>query len=533
MDLINVIFLIVLTNALTGAVCMKVWSAVSGILEKRADYVTAYRLLRLGIIFYILPGLALLFAPGVRALAAGAGLSASALSGRIAVIGIFAAALVWMAGAAVSVIRYLREIRSFCRICEHNVEIGDERLREYFAEICMRRNIFKRVLVCMNTEINAPVIFGVIRRQILLPVSCAGESELRMILEHEIIHVKHNDLFAERIAAIIGCIIWFLPQPKRMLAALEDWSETVCDISVCASNASVWKPKEYFSLVVRSAREEEAPKPGMVMALGGGESSAIGIRIHRMRQYDASGSPESEAASQACRRAAVYSPGGQEEYIQLRGSEAISQLTGREFVSQYSGWETVSRRRGRETISQPIGRKPISQRRGHEADFQPSVRSILLALGIALCVMFGIRQAGTAAASHIVTNDLVSHKILWYGAAGTGSRVLARGVFTVRAHGSGYRLLYLKENERIQVVYEASETHLSVMGDTEEDGIASDVFGTVYVSRLFGAAQKNSPAALTGGTIGFTADRTGWYVLKWDSDQTDAGVMIDYVITEQ
>lgn len=285
MVLTDLIFLIILTNALTGALYMKIWSAVSGCLEETSDYISIYRWLRLGLLFYVLPGLAVVFAGGFRVLAAGMGRSEIFAPMKIAVFLLFAAALIWIAGAAVSVCRYIREIRTFCRICEHNAEIDDRWMQECFADICRRQDIYKNVSVYVNSEITVPVIFGVFRRQILLPSDGIGSQDIRMILEHELVHVRHNDLLVERIAAIISLIFWFVPQPKQMLAAMEDWSETVCDISVCASDVSVWQPKQYFDLVVRCAGEEECAKYGTVMALGGGESSGIRTRILRMKRF--------------------------------------------------------------------------------------------------------------------------------------------------------------------------------------------------------------------------------------------------------
>ncbi|MCD7865367.1 MAG: M56 family metallopeptidase [Clostridiales bacterium] len=285
MVLIDLIVLIILTNALTGAIYLKIWSAVSGCFEKRSDYISIYRWLRLGLLFYVLPGLAVVFAGCYRTLAAGMEQSEIFAPMKIAAFLIFAAALVWIAGAAVSICRYIRDIRIFCRICEHNVEIEDKWIQEYFADICRRQDIYKSVSVYVNTEITAPVVFGVFRRQILLPSGGIEAQDIRMILEHEIVHVKHNDLLVERMMAIVSLIFWFLPQPKQMLAAMEEWSETVCDISVCASDVSVWLPRQYFDLVVRCAREEEEAKYGTVMALGGGESSGIRTRILRMKKF--------------------------------------------------------------------------------------------------------------------------------------------------------------------------------------------------------------------------------------------------------
>ncbi|MCC8082132.1 MAG: M56 family metallopeptidase [Lachnospiraceae bacterium] len=344
MILTDLIFLIILTNALTGALYLKVWSAVSGCLEEKSDYISIYRWLRLGLLFYILPGLAVVFAGGFRALAAGMGQSEIFSPMKMAVFFVFAAALIWVAGAAVSVCRYIREIRSFCRICKHNIEIEDKWMQEYFVEICKRQDIYKSVSVYENTEITVPVIFGICRRQILLPSDGIGAQDIRMILEHEMVHVKHHDLLVERLAAIISLICWFLPQPKRMLAAMEDWSETVCDISVCASDVSVWPIRQYFDLVVRCAGEAKGSEYGTVMALGGGESSAIRTRILRMKRFTRYRPAGCEAGFLPRRRSSLLALGLSvfaAFLVWQAGRQAVIQVTTDHLVSHTALWSGV------------------------------------------------------------------------------------------------------------------------------------------------------------------------------------------------
>ena len=195
----------------------------------------------------------------------------------------------WIAGAIRRTYRYLKEVRRFCRICEYNEEIEQEHLKEYFEHICKRQHIYKEVTVYANSRIQVPVIFGVLKRTILLPASCSTPEELQIILEHEMIHAKHNDLLMERIAAVLHLVLWFLPEPKQLLDKLEEWSETICDISVCASEDSVWNKKQYFTLLLHWAQEEKAAGSGAVLALSG-ESSGIRTRIMRMHRYEQAGS---------------------------------------------------------------------------------------------------------------------------------------------------------------------------------------------------------------------------------------------------
>ncbi len=285
MILTDLIFLAALINAAVGTVYVRIWAARRAAWEERCDYVTIYRRLRLGVLFFVLPGMSVaLF--GSRLLQfAGAGLSALSLPWILSAAAVFVFAILWLAGAVRHVFRYVREIRVFSRIFEHNIDIaGDSRLKEYYDEICARHEMAYSVSVFMNPEIETPVVFGVRRRMILLPTDCTDEKELRIILEHELLHIRHNDLLLKQIADVISRILWFIPQPKRMVAQMDEWGETLCDLSLCGCSVSRWSPGEYFGIVAKSALERTKRREMAAVAFSG-ESSMIRIRVCRMRSY--------------------------------------------------------------------------------------------------------------------------------------------------------------------------------------------------------------------------------------------------------
>lgn len=294
---IDLIFLCVLINAVIGTVYMKIWAWHSKRLEKRAEYAKIYQELRMAILFFVLPGIFSVLIGGRFWKYGYTSWFGIQPAWRIMIAALFVLALAWLSGAVWHTYKYILEVRKFCEICGFNTEVENEQVREYFTQICERRHIYKGVTVYVNPELRVPVIFGVFKRTILLPAACSTPEELQIILEHEMIHAKHNDLLLERIAAFIHLIIWFAPETKKLLDEMEDWSETICDFSVCKSEDSVWSEKQYFSMLIQWAQEIRVAEAGTALALSG-ETSGIRTRIMRVRRYE-------KAESLAVRRCAV------------------------------------------------------------------------------------------------------------------------------------------------------------------------------------------------------------------------------------
>lgn len=285
MILTDLIFLAALINAAVGTVYVRIWTARCDAWERLCDYVTIYRRLRLGVLFFILPGMSVALFGGRLLRSAEAGISAHSVPWMLCAAAVFVFAILWLAGAVRHVFRYVREIRVFSRIFRHNIEVAkDSHLKEYYDEICARHGMSHSVSIFMNPEIETPIVFGVRRRMILLPTSCTDEKELHVILEHELLHIRHNDLLLKQIADVISRILWFLPQPKRMVAQMDEWGETLCDLSLCGCAVSRWSPREYFELVAKSALERTERREMTAIAFSG-ESSLIRIRVRRMHSY--------------------------------------------------------------------------------------------------------------------------------------------------------------------------------------------------------------------------------------------------------
>lgn len=479
MILIDLIFLSILINAVIGTAYMRCWVKYSKRLEKRSEYGKVYQLLRIAILFFLLPGvwflimgLRLVTMNGTFLSVAGlpvAGLSVAGLAGKAVLIVLFAASLLWAAGVVCCTYRYIKEVHSFCKICRYNTEIKNEQLKEYFVRICKRQHIYKGVTIYANPTIRVPMIFGILRRTILLPEKCDKPEELQIILEHEMIHAKHNDLLLERIAVVIRMLIWFVPAPRQLLDEMEEWSETICDISVCGSEASVWSKKEYFNLLIQWAQEARTAEIGTAMALSG-ESSSIKTRILRIRQY--------------------------ENDLPMSGKKDISHI-----------WLFCL--------------------------------CVCLTVGVAL----GIQKLGNGIYAQITTANLmeqISGGNGWnFDVKLRGGRVINTGKHSARLmymkQGEAIEIYYEAEENRTSETEVLSEESLML---ASEDGTipVSDnksTFGMLGMRTLSGNMELEVPANLGQEDIYFRAEKNGWYVLSIENKYLDEKVAVNYIVMKK
>lgn len=109
------------------------------------------------------------------------------------------------------------EIRRLCQRCQREAKIA------------------RKIPVYSTAYLNSPVITGVIRPAIYLPLhllSDCGEKELSYILMHELAHYRHRDNLANYLMTLASVLYWFNPLVRLALKEMRSDREIACDIAV-------------------------------------------------------------------------------------------------------------------------------------------------------------------------------------------------------------------------------------------------------------------------------------------------------------
>jgi beta-lactamase regulating signal transducer with metallopeptidase domain len=128
---------------------------------------------------------------------------------------------VWLSGMVFFAIRFLRQLLFARRLVRRGTRATHDKLDPLLAAAKSALGIRADVTVLDSAEIDIPIATGILHPTILLPASANewGDDELRVVLLHELAHVRRADIWA-RVAAMVACgLHWFNPV-VWMLSAL-------------------------------------------------------------------------------------------------------------------------------------------------------------------------------------------------------------------------------------------------------------------------------------------------------------------------
>lgn len=107
-----------------------------------------------------------------------------------------------------------------------------------------------------SDKIPSPFVFGLIKPRIYVPIGL-GETEKRLILTHEKIHIKKGDYLSKIVGMVCVCIHWFNPVVWLAFMLFEQDTEMRCDETVLRELGSDIKEKYSLSLVSFAMRNRD------------------------------------------------------------------------------------------------------------------------------------------------------------------------------------------------------------------------------------------------------------------------------------
>jgi beta-lactamase regulating signal transducer with metallopeptidase domain len=177
------------------------------------------------------------------------------------------ALLIWAAGAMLVLARLLLGTLRMRRITR-----DAERLIDYPWSMLMNRlrgqlDIRDHVAIYVSAEVAMPMTWGVLIPVIVLPPeSSAWSGEWRrVVLLHELAHIKRRDCLTQMLAHLACAIYWFNPLVWVAARQLRVERELACDD--CVLEVGTWA-SEYANYLIEIAQTFEAVEPVTPVAVG-------------------------------------------------------------------------------------------------------------------------------------------------------------------------------------------------------------------------------------------------------------------------
>jgi beta-lactamase regulating signal transducer with metallopeptidase domain len=155
--------------------------------------------------------------------------------------------LAWAAGCGLFALRLLAShllLRAAARRCAPLTSPPDEAIASAFASACTQLGVRQRVTLLLDKNRTIPVVWGVFRPRLLLPVEARqwNEEQLRSVLLHELAHIKRRDTLVQWFTQIACALHWFNPLVWMAAWRLHVERERACDDLVLASGV---RPSTY------------------------------------------------------------------------------------------------------------------------------------------------------------------------------------------------------------------------------------------------------------------------------------------------
>ena len=180
-------------------------------------------------------------------------------------------ALIWTGGVLCIMGSYymgsrkLRQIRRFA-------EPLPEMVQTIFSDCCRAVSIKQRVSLRCSDMIDSPFSFGCLYPCIILPgrmISNAAREELEHVLLHELMHIRHKDLWVNGLVCTVQMLYWCNPAVWRAFSRMRLDREVWCDWAVLNLYHTDAERLRYGDTLLRAARRRHSVPNGLVSNLTG------------------------------------------------------------------------------------------------------------------------------------------------------------------------------------------------------------------------------------------------------------------------
>jgi bla regulator protein BlaR1 len=141
-------------------------------------------------------------------------------------------AIVWLCGAIAVYIALIIDAARVVRLAHSASAIEDPDLENLLDEVCRQMNMTSRVRLRVSKSARGPMLVRFIHAAIVLPsamFSSFNRDEIRLILAHELAHIKRRDLAWNAVGAPVHVLLYFHPLVWLAHRCARQEQEMACD----------------------------------------------------------------------------------------------------------------------------------------------------------------------------------------------------------------------------------------------------------------------------------------------------------------
>lgn len=199
--------------------------------------------------------------------------------------------LVYMAGALVFLLGNLKSFVVLHKmISKRSIPPADDRIYRMVKEINRQKQLHirtksLRVFICR--DISGPMAAGLFRPVLLLPQENYNDKQLRMVLNHELVHIKRHDLVYKMLLFMVCSLHWFNPLVHMMARRANRDIEMTCD-HIALQGTEIDEKKLYSLMMIEAASDYGSTFSAVSTGFKSGKES-LEARIRNIFDYQPKG----------------------------------------------------------------------------------------------------------------------------------------------------------------------------------------------------------------------------------------------------
>jgi beta-lactamase regulating signal transducer with metallopeptidase domain len=173
----------------------------------------------------------------------------------------------WLAGVLLTLLVFLEQRGRLRRIERAARPVTDPELLRLLDSVLRELHLLRKVRLLEIEQPLMPMTWGCWRPAALLPADAAKweRERLRLVLRHELAHVRRGDCLTQALAAMVCALYWFNPLAWLAAAQMRVERERACDDLVVALGQT--RPSEYAGHLLDIARQwSAAPRAALPVA---------------------------------------------------------------------------------------------------------------------------------------------------------------------------------------------------------------------------------------------------------------------------
>lgn len=165
--------------------------------------------------------------------------------------------------------------------------ITDTQILAIFDHCKSKCNIKKKVRLYKSSNIDSPIMFGILNNYILLPaksIESFSSQELEFILLHELIHCKSKDVLINYFSNVILSLYWFHPLVWYVIKQMNLDREITCDNQVLMKFEDD-KATEYGYTILSFVDSKKHTSTAKIISGIGGSKKQLKKRIFKIASF--------------------------------------------------------------------------------------------------------------------------------------------------------------------------------------------------------------------------------------------------------